>query len=241
MTCRRLYRPNSVLFMILFLAMTLSCSRNVRPTRVDVDDYQYDFTQTEYQEKHEGSLWAEENAHSVLFMDYKARRVNDIITVSVVENDRASGEATTNTKKKSGISAKLTGFFGSPLDFGLDNLWGGGNGFSPTIGAETDNTFDGSGKTARKGSLVASITARVIKVLPNGILVIRGRKEVTINNEEQIVNISGLVRPKDISADNTVLSIHIADARIEYTGKGVLSDRQSPGWFARGLDLVWPF
>jgi len=241
MACGKARRLMSGLFLTLSLTLIFSCTQGVKHIKSDVECYEWDFKTTEYPKRYEGSLWTEENPHSILFMDYKARRVNDIITVRIVENDSASGEATTNTKKKSNVSAEITELLGSPLNFGLKNLWGGGNGFSPKIGAKTDSTFDGTGKTARKGNLTASITTRVVKVLPNGILMIKGRKEVTINDEEQIITISGLVRPKDISSDNTVFSTHIADAKIEYVGSGVISDRQTSGWFTRVLDLVWPF
>ena len=227
--------------MLPFFIITLSCAGNAKHTKHDIEDYNYNFEETRNQHKYEGSLWSEESAHSILFMDYKARRVNDIITISIVEVSSASGQANTKTGRKSSIDASITDFLGSPSDFGLKNLWGGGNGFNPKIGAATNNSFDGSGETSRKGSLTASITARVIKVLPNGNLVIRGRKEVTINNDEQIIFLRGIVRPKDISANNTVLSTYIADARIEYTGKGVINNNQQPGWLARILDKIWPF
>ncbi|MFH1625984.1 MAG: flagellar basal body L-ring protein FlgH [Pseudomonadota bacterium] len=230
------------LFMSGLLILILGCAGSARHTKEDFEDYNYSFEEAEYGQKHEGSLWTEQNSHSVLFMDHKARRVNDTVTISIVEVSNASGEATTNTGRESSVSAGITNFLGLPSsDWGVPNMWGRGHGLSPTLSATTANTFDGTGKTVRKGNLTASITARVIKVLPNGNLVIRGRKRVTINNEDQIIVISGLVRPKDISADNTVLSTYVADARIEYTGKGVLADKQRPGWLARFIDWVWPF
>jgi len=238
---RYLFQYIPRLLVLSFFIITLSCAGNAKHTKNDVEDYNYNFEETGNQQKYEGSLWREESAHSILFMDYKARRVNDIITISIVEVSSASGQANTKTGRKSSIDASVTDFLGAPSDFGLKNLWGRGNGFNAKIGATTKNSFDGSGETSRKGRLTASITARVIKVLPNGNLVIRGRKEVTINYDEQIIIISGIVRPKDISADNRVLSTYIADARIQYTGKGVINDNQQPGWFARILDKIWPF
>jgi len=228
-------------FVVFFLPLILSCGGHVKHTKLDVEDYNYDFKETEYQRKCEGSLWTEESAHSILFMDYKARRVNDIITISIVEVSIASGEASTNTGRESSISAGITDLLGVPSHYGLRNLWGRGNDFSSSIGATTKNTFDGTGKTSRKGSLKASITARITKVLPNGNLVVKGKKEVIINNDEQIIIISGIVRPKDISANNTVLSTYIADAKIEYTGKGIIDDKQRPGWLTRLFDRFWPF
>ncbi|HEU0265643.1 MAG TPA: flagellar basal body L-ring protein FlgH, partial [Geobacterales bacterium] len=104
-----------------------------------------------------------------------------------------------------------------------------------------DSTYDGSGKTTRNENLQASITARIMEVLPNGNLMIEGRRNVKVNNEDQEIVLEGTVRPRDVSANNVVNSIHIADARISYTGKGVVSDRQRPGWLMTLLEKVWPF
>ena len=229
------------LLLICFSISIISCAGNLKHTQSVVEDYNYDYEQVEPRKRHEGSLWTEESGHSILFMDYKARRVNDTVTISIVEVSSASGEADTSLGSESNVSAGITSFLGAPSDYGMTNFWGRGNAFNPTIGASTTNAYEGTGKTSRKGNLTASITARVIKVLPNGNLVVKGRKEVTINDDDQIITITGIVRPKDISADNTVLSTYVGDARIEYTGKGVLNDKQRPGWLSRVIDWIWPF
>jgi flagellar L-ring protein precursor FlgH len=89
--------------------------------------------------------------------------------------------------------------------------------------------------------LQARLTARVVRVLDNGNLLIEGRRQLTLNAEDQFIVITGVIRPEDIAADNWVLSSNIADARILYTGSGVLADKQHPGWMTRALDWVWPF
>ena len=109
------------------------------------------------------------------------------------------------------------------------------------VKASLKKGFDGSGATSRKNSLSATITDIVRQVLPNGNLYIEGKKEVIINNERQYIIVSGIVRPEDIRPDNSVTSDQIADARIQYSGRGVLADKQRPGWLGRLLDLVWPF
>jgi flagellar L-ring protein precursor FlgH len=103
------------------------------------------------------------------------------------------------------------------------------------------NNFDGKGETTRSSQLAAYITAQVIQVLPNGYLVIHGSRQVRVNNENQIINVQGVIRTEDINSSNIVLSTYIADARIELIGEGVISDKQRPGWLARVLDWVWPF
>jgi flagellar L-ring protein precursor FlgH len=112
---------------------------------------------------------------------------------------------------------------------------------SNLLEAETVNDFESTGETGRNSSVQASVGARVVNVLPNGDLVISGRKDVKINNETQIINLSGVVRPKDISSANRVESTYLANAEIEISGKGVIADKQKPGWMARVIDKVWPF
>ena len=101
--------------------------------------------------------------------------------------------------------------------------------------------FTGTGETKRDSTVTATISARVIDKTLDGNLVIQGYREVRVNNETQHIIISGLIRPTDISKDNSIESSHIADARIEYTGSGVISSKQQPGWLANALDVIWPF
>jgi flagellar L-ring protein FlgH len=183
-----------------------------------------------------GSLWG--NRGSDLFTDVKARRVGDIVTVAITEKASASKEATTETDRSSSISADITKFFG--LENDLADLH---SGLDPTnlISAQYANDFKGAGVTKRKEDLVATLTTQVVEVLPNGNLRIEGNKAVTVNNETQFIQLTGLVRQSDITAGNIVDSKFILDARIAYTGKGVVSDKQHPGWLVRLLDNVWPF
>jgi flagellar L-ring protein precursor FlgH len=191
--------------------------------------------------RYEGSLWSKDCEGSFLFSDHKARKIDDTITINIVETTSASNEASTKTEKKSEISMGISNFLGAPLDFNLKNVWGGGRGLSPTLAASTENTFDGSGSTARKGTIIATITARVVEVLPNGNLKIEGRRELTVNQEKQLLVLTGIVRPKDISRDNVVLSSFIADAHISITGQGIISEGQRKGWLLRLLECIWPF
>jgi flagellar L-ring protein precursor FlgH len=132
-------------------------------------------------------------------------------------------------------------------DFGIQDwpvvksLYGSGQLFEPEIASKTKSDFKGEGDTNREGNLVATITAKVVEVMPNGNLVLESRKEITINNEKQILVLTGIVRGEDISADNAVFSNRIADAQVYYVGDGVIQDKQNPGWMVRVLDRVWPF
>ena len=186
----------------------------------------------------EGSLWQEDAPLNNMFASAKARNVGDIITVRIVESASAKNKADTNTERKSAMSAGIDQFFNLESKFPSTRT-----DFNPFARVEADfkNKFDGTGETTRSGDLTATISARVVGLTASGNLVIAGSRGITINNEEQMLNLSGIVRPKDISAENQVLSSYISDAKIVYTGVGVLNDRQKPGWLTRAFDQVWPF
>lgn len=186
----------------------------------------------------EGSLWQDGTTVNLLFTDLKARMVNDLLTIIVLESSTASHDASTDLGRSSKLSADVAAAFAGMTklrskfpDIPSDALVEG------TFGSD----FKGTGKTKRSGSMTTKMTATVTNVLPNGNLMIQGMREVVLNDEQQIIVLTGIVRPQDVSQDNTVLSTYIANARIEYTGSGVVTERQSPGWADRILTTVWPF
>ena len=185
----------------------------------------------------DGSLWKTTN--SSMFSDRKARNIGVIVTVLISESASASKEATTTTGRTTNMSASIPNFFGLEND----KIWNGHNpiDLSNLVNADFTNAFDGSGTTSRKEDLSASLSTQVVGRYPNVQLKIRGGKEVMVNNEVQIIYLTGIIRPVDITAANTVSSAKILNARISYTGKGAISDKQKPGWAMRILDSVWPF
>lgn len=182
-----------------------------------------------------GSLWT--TSRGGIFADMKGTTVGDIITVVISESASASKEAKTQTGRNSTMSAGITNLFGLETDIG-DFI--GGNP-SSIVNASAGSEFDGSGKTERKEALTATLTTQVVEILPNGNLRIEGNKTVTVNREMQIVQLTGIVRPSDVSARNLVDSQNVLNARISYVGKGVISDKQQQGWLVQVLDQVWPF
>jgi len=186
----------------------------------------------------EGSLWQEDAPLVSLFSDQKARQVGDIVTIRIVESSTATNKASTDTNRGSSMSASLDAFFNAEKGYPADQPFF--NPFSKVAGG-LDSQFQGTGTTKRSGDLNAYITALVTQVLPNGNMVLVGSREVLINNENQVIELSGVVRPRDIDADNTVLSTYVADARISYSGTGVIDDRQKPGWLTKIMMAVWPF
>ncbi len=183
-----------------------------------------------------GSIW--QASSGALTEDFKARHKGDIITILIVETASASKAAKTGTSRSTAISAGIPNFMGLETAGVITKNLGD---LSKLLNASTASTYAGSGSTSRQESLNATISAKVVDVLPNGNLMIEGRRNVKVNNEDQIIIIEGTVRPSDIGPDNVVNSGFLADARITYTGKGIISDRQEPGWLMNIIDKVWPF
>lgn len=179
----------------------------------------------------EGSLWTPGFSRNFLFQDTKARNVGDTVTVQIIESAKGSKDAKTKTGRLSTLSASTAAFLGVP----------GTTTNKLQADAAFENGFDGSGSTSRSGTLTAVVTAVVTEVLPNGNLMIEGRREVVINRDKEYITITGVIRPEDIGSNNTVLSTQVAEAKIEYSGWGVLQDKQGPGWLMRILDWIWPF
>ena len=185
-----------------------------------------------------GSLWREDAPLTAMFSDQKARTVGDIVTIKISESSDATNKATTETDRTSSLGASIDSFFGAENRYASTDPFF--NPFSKVAGG-VQSEFKGNGTTKRSGDLNAYITALVTQVLPNGNLVISGSREVLINNENQVIQLTGVVRPRDIDADNQVLSTYVADARISYSGTGVVNDRQKPGWLTNIVMKVWPF
>lgn len=187
-----------------------------------------------------GSLWQEENGRAYLYEDMRAMRVGDVLTVKIDEKHKGSKSADTAAQRESTVQNRLIGsgmgYLGLPGIRVSDETR---RGFG--IDAEANSKFGGKGATSREGTLTGTISAIVTDVLPNGNLRIEGRREVTVNSEKQLITITGIVRRVDVDTKNTVLSSAVADAKIEYSGLGVLDDVQRPGWFVRILDWVYPF
>jgi flagellar L-ring protein precursor FlgH len=183
-----------------------------------------------------GSIW--QAGSSSLTDDFKARRKGDIVTILIVETASASKAAKTDTSRATTVNAGIPNFMGLESAGIFKNNLGD---LSKLINASVDSKYAGAGSTSRQETLNATISAKVVDVLSNGNLMIEGRRNIKVNNEDQIIIVEGTVRPSDIGPDNTVNSSFVADAKIIYTGKGIISDRQSPGWLMNIIDKVWPF
>lgn len=169
-----------------------------------------------------------------LYADKKALRTGDIITVKLEESTQATKAAKTETDKQSDSSLDpVIGLGGAPVNIGGDSI---------QFGISSDASFTGDSKSNQSNSLVGDISVNVMRVLPNGNLIIRGEKWLTLNTGEEFIRLEGMVRPQDVTADNTVESNRIANARIQYSGKGQGQEIQTAGWLTRFFSSsLFPF
>ena len=189
-----------------------------------------------------GSLFAA-SEQDTLFSDSRARRVGDIVVVKLVENTKAQNKAETTASKNGSNDYQVSAMFNRDHAGFIPFVPVGPQ---PAVGLPVLNTgsvsgLTATGKTKRENYVTTSLATRVLRVLPGGLMEIEGAREIRVNEETEYMVVRGMIRSKDVSADNSVLSTQIADASIEYYGKGVLADKQKPGWFSRLMDNVWPF
>ena len=178
------------------------------------------------------SLWSD--SQSALFKDARALNVGDILTVNIEINDRASFDNKTDRSRTNGTGlswgANVTNFLGFSTDTGT----------SGDLSTDSNTSSKGSGKTERSEKLNLLVAAVVTGVLENGNLLISGSQEVRVNHELRILNVAGIVRPRDVDADNVISYDRIAEARISYGGRGRLTEVQQPPYGQQFMDLFSP-
>ena len=178
------------------------------------------------------SLWHEDTVRP-MFADKRAMSIGDILTIVVSDTTAMTKNNETKTSKQSSWTAAVSSFlFPGFVQF---------KGTTPAVNYNSNLKHDGSGAINNSQSLVTHVAVKVIDVLPNQNLVIEGKRETSFSGEKQTVTLHGVVRPEDVAYGNTIASDNIADASIQITGKGTVSDAQNKGWFTRVLDKVNPF
>lgn len=182
------------------------------------------------------SLWQDDTAPS-MFADKRAHKVGDILTIIVQESQVASKEATTKTSRKSSVDAAINTFLYSPQASGLLTK----QGKLPAMAFANKNDFEGGGQVNNSEKITTRVAVRVVDTLPNGNLVIEGRRETAFSGERQEAILRGTVRSTDVMANNTVFSYNIADATIQFVSKGPITGAQKKGWFTRLWDKLSPF
>ncbi len=164
-----------------------------------------------------------------------AARVGDLVTVVISETQDLKNEETSDLSKSTAVDYQLTNFDVKPNAFNT----------LPRLAAGSEDQFNGTANYSKKGKFEARLTAVVVDVLPNGNLVLQGRREIRIDQETKLIEFGGIVRRFDLKSDNTVSSERVANARVSYVGTGPLTNstnrRGLGGWIHDALDWLWPF
>ncbi len=175
-----------------------------------------------------GSLY-QQNYSMTLYGDRKAYRVGDVITIMLTETTSSKKSTNASLSKSNEVSIANPTIFGQqPLDL--------------TTSIENDTSFAGKGATGQSNSLEGSITVTVHQIYPNGLMLVKGEKWLNLTNGSEVIRVSGLLRPEDVSPENTAMSTKMADARLTYSGTGDLADTTRQGWLTRFFNSSWwPF
>ncbi len=181
-----------------------------------------------------GSLYTDSAPNRSLLIDFKATGIGDLLFIDVIEASAASVSSNAKRSRDSGTLAGLTSVAAAiPLP--------GATVTAGVLGDLGKRKYEGKGETGRKSSLNARVTARVTEILPNGDFRIEAQKMVKINKEDELLTLSGIVRRRDVSADNAVPTTMVGDLRVHLNGKGVASADNAPGWLFRLFEKISPF
>ncbi|MBE0440284.1 MAG: flagellar basal body L-ring protein FlgH [Gammaproteobacteria bacterium] len=194
-------------------------------------------------ESQDGAIFNAGNNIS-LFEDYRARRVGDILTVKLEEKTDAEKETETKISKSNRNSITNPTVFGTTPQFSLPGQLPlastNNNNLAFELGSSSN--FSGQGDSDQSNKLTGNISVSVVEVLPNGNLIVRGEKVITINQGNEYLRLAGMISPRDIDADNTISSKRIADAQISYVGDGPTNDANVMGWLGRFfISALMPF
>ena len=223
---------NSV-FVIALITQLAACSNTVELSKVLPNDPDFAPILPEIEEKAivpTGSLFKESYVNNI-YSDSKAHRVGDIISVILEESTQANKNAKTElTKENSTELDPVVGLGGGNVTL---------NGQSLQFGINQNSSFTGDSIADQGNSLTGNISVHVLKVLPNGNLMIRGEKWITLNNGDEYIRLTGIIRSKDINSNNTILSTKVANARIQYAGTGSFADTNEQGWLTKFFNSSW--
>ncbi|MDO6426437.1 flagellar basal body L-ring protein FlgH [Thalassotalea sp. 1_MG-2023] len=221
------------LTLILVTWMTLTGCASVEQAKILPNDPDFAPIQPEIHEQPvvpTGSLFRTNYVNNI-YSDSKAHRVGDIISVILNENTQAQKNAKTELKKENSNTLNpIVGLGGAPLTFKGDSV---------QFGLDQDSDFKGDSKSNQSNSLSGNISVHVLRVLPNGNLMIRGEKWLTLNKGDEYIRLTGVIRPQDITSANTIISSKVANARIQYSGTGTFAEVQEQGWLSKFFNSSW--
>jgi flagellar L-ring protein precursor FlgH len=219
---------------LLFAILAAKNKPNPQPTLLD--QYLKEAEAHQSQEASQslpGAIWSPAARLDESGRDLRASQVNDVVTILVTENVNAVASGASSTERQSSAKQSITNLAGIKSPAGaLVNM----------LGTSGDQKLDGSGTTSRASTLTATLTARVVRVLPGGLMLIEGEKNIQVNAERQQITVRGVIRPADLSTANTVFSTQVADMEIRVNGQGIVSDAvRRPNFFYRLLLGLLPF
>jgi flagellar L-ring protein precursor FlgH len=229
-------RIANILLLSLFTVITSACTNTVEISKALPNDPDFAPIMPEEEEERivpSGSLFKPHYVNNI-YSDSKAHRVGDIISVILSEKTQAKKNAKTELKKENETKLDaVTGLGGLPVTLGGESL---------QFGISQDSNFKGDSKADQGNSLNGNISVHVLRVLPNGNLMIRGEKWLTLNNGDEYIRLTGVIRSKDINSNNTIMSTKVANARIQYAGTGSFADANEQGWLVKFFNSTWwPF
>ena len=229
----KLSKSSINLIVIMLIALFSGCSNTVELSKVLPNDPDFAPILPEEEEAAiipTGSLFKANYVNNI-YSDSKAHRTGDIISVILSESTQANKNAKTELKKENSSELDtVMGLSGNPLTL---------NGNTLEFGLNQNSNFKGDSKADQGNSLSGDISVHVLKVLPNGNLMIRGEKWLTLNNGDEYIRLTGVIRPKDINSNNTILSTKVANARIQYAGTGSFADANEQGWLTKFFNSSW--
>jgi len=243
--CLELYMNKTYLIIVLTLLAFSGCSQHVVDPEIDFKPPEY-VEQLPGRETYEamdssGSLFGQ--GDNPLFSDHKAMHLNDIVTI-VISEAATSSSSNSKALAEADVSALGGGLFSAGAGAGANTI-SAVNQLNRTtdIGftSNSNNSYNGSGQASHNNSFTTTVTARVIKILANGNYFVSGRREILIDGEKQVVQLSGVIRPYDIGQDNQINSAQMADAKIMYKTEGDLKRSTEQGWGTKLVQAIWPF
>ena len=186
-------------------------------------------------ESQPGSIWKERSEGGTLFTDVRAFEINDIVTIRIEETATATRGSQTRLGKTGslGLGGGMIGVLG--------NSSSSNTATNRILSVSSDKQVDSAGETTRTDDVRFTVAGTVTRVLENGNLYIEGQRVVLVNEEEHHFHISGVARPEDIERDNAIPSYKLAEAHVEFTGRGAISNNEKQGWLTRFLHYIWPF
>lgn len=219
-----------VLALSLAGAAMLAAPAQARKPRVEAEAFAPTFAAATVAPPANGAIFQAANGYAALTSGARAAMVGDVITIQLVEATQASKSTAANTNRDGsiGLTPPTTGLLSKLIS-------------SSDVGASGTNAFKGTGAASQSNSLSGEITVTVAQVYPNGTMLVRGQKALTLNRGDEYIQIAGLVRQADITPDNKVLSTRVADAKITYTGKGEIARASRQGWLQRFFSMISPF